>query len=69
MNRVGAEGGISFYGRSFCADPWGEMASELAGGKDAIVIADVDLAERSAAAETWGFLRHRRPREYGEIVK
>jgi len=69
VNRVGQEEGISFYGRSFCADPWGEMASELAGGKEAIVLADVDLAERKNASETWGFLTHRRPGEYGEIVK
>ncbi len=69
VNRVGQEEGISFYGRSFCMDPWGEMCSELAGGKDAIVLADIDLKERAAAAETWGFLKHRRPSEYGELVK
>ena len=69
VNRVGQEEGISFYGRSFCADPWGEMASELAGAKEAIVIADIDPAARVAAAETWGFLRHRRPGEYGDLAK
>lgn len=69
VNRVGKEEGISFYGRSFCADPWGEMASELAGGKEAIVLADIDLAERAAAAETWGFLKHRRPGQYGSLVE
>jgi N-carbamoylputrescine amidase len=69
VNRVGQESGISFYGRSFCADPWGDSVSELAGGKEAIVIADIDLREREAAGQTWGFLRHRRPAEYGDIVK
>jgi N-carbamoylputrescine amidase len=69
VNRVGQEEGISFYGRSFCADPWGETASELAGGKEAIVIADINLAERAAAAETWGFLKNRRSAEYGELIK
>ena len=69
VNRVGQEDGIAFYGRSFCVDPWGEMCSELAGSKDAIVLADIDLAERAAAAETWGFLKHRRPGEYGDLVK
>ena len=69
VNRVGQENGLSFYGRSFCVNPWGEMASELAGGKEAIVIADVDLKERVAAAETWGFLTNRKPGEYGELVK
>jgi N-carbamoylputrescine amidase len=68
VNRVGKEEGISFYGRSFCVDPWGEMASELAGSKDAIVIADIDPQERAAAAETWGFLKKRRPGEYGALI-
>ena len=69
VNRVGKEDGLSFYGRSFCAGPWGEMATELAGGKEAIVLADIDPKERDAARETWGFLRHRRPEEYGGLVK
>jgi N-carbamoylputrescine amidase len=69
VNRVGQEDGISFYGRSFCVDPWGEMVSELAGGKEAIVLADIDLKERNAATETWGFLKHRRPGEYGDLIK
>jgi N-carbamoylputrescine amidase len=69
VNRVGQDGELSFYGRSFCIDPWGEMISELAGSKDAIVLADIDLKERAAAAETWGFLRQRRPAEYGDLVQ
>ena len=69
VNRVGKEEGISFYGRSFCVDPWGELVSELAGGKEAIVLADIDLSERAAASETWGFLKNRRPGEYGDLVK
>ncbi len=69
VNRVGKEKAISFYGRSFCVDPWGELVSELAGGKEAIVLADIDQNERKAANETWGFLKHRRPGEYGDLVK
>jgi len=69
VNRVGKEEDLHFYGRSFCADPWGEMASELAGGKESIVIADIDLAERKTAMDTWGFLKHRRPSEYEDLAK
>lgn len=69
VNRVGHDDGITFYGRSFCADPWGETVSELAGSREAIVLADIDLKERAAADETWGFLRHRRPDQYGHLVK
>ncbi len=69
VNRVGREDGIAFYGRSFCADPWGEMVSELAGSREAIVLADIDEREREAARKAWGFLQHRKPGEYGDIVK
>lgn len=69
VNRVGQEDGVSFYGRSFCVDPWGEMVSELVGGKEAIVIAEIDRAERVAATEAWGFLRNRKPGEYGDLVR
>jgi N-carbamoylputrescine amidase len=69
VNRVGKEDGISFYGRSFCVNPWGEMASELAGSKEAIVMATIDLKERTVATETWGFLKNRMPAEYGDLVK
>jgi N-carbamoylputrescine amidase len=69
VNRVGKEENFTFYGRSFCVDPWGEMVSELAGSKEAIVIADIDLKERADATKTWGFLKHRKPAEYGDLVK
>jgi N-carbamoylputrescine amidase len=69
VNRVGKEDDIEFYGRSFCAGPWGEMVSELAGGKEAIVLADIDPHERESAVNTWGFLGRRKPDEYKDLVK
>ncbi|MDH4161497.1 MAG: N-carbamoylputrescine amidase [Nitrospirota bacterium] len=68
VNRVGTEDGLVFYGRSFCAGPWGDMVSELAGSKEAIVMAEVDPRERDTARETWGFLNHRQPSAYRDII-
>jgi len=34
----------------------------------AIVLADIDRKERDAADRTWGFLRHRRPEQYRDIL-
>jgi N-carbamoylputrescine amidase len=68
VNRVGREDQLSFYGRSCCINPWGETVSEIAGSKEAIVLADIDRSERDSAMETWGFLKHRRPDEYGELT-
>ncbi len=69
VNRVGREDRLSFYGRSCCVNPWGETVSEIAGSKEAIILADIDRKEIDSAVETWGFLKHRRPGEYGELVK
>ena len=69
VNRVGCEDHLSFYGRSCCVNPWGETVSEIAGSKEAIILADIDRKEIDSAVETWGFLKHRRPDEYGELVK
>lgn len=68
VNRAGQEDGISFYGRSFCSGPWGEIVSDLAGNKDAIIMADFDAEELAHARETWGFIKHRSPGEYGDLV-
>ncbi len=69
VNRVGSEEGLAFYGRSFCAGPWGESISELAGGKEAIVMAEVDPRDAEQARETWGFLRNRMPGAYSGLLK
>ena len=69
VNRVGRQGRDLVLRQKLPGDPWGEMASELAGGKEAIVIADIDLKERVSAMETWGFLKNRKPAEYGDLVK
>jgi hypothetical protein len=38
-------------------------------GKETIVLAGIDLKERAFAAETWGFFKHRKPDEYGDLVR
>ena len=65
---MGQEEGISLYGRSFCADPLGEMASDLAGGKEAIVIADIDLAAARRCRDL-GIFETPQARQYGSLVE
>src|SRR5574341_2630539 len=43
VNRVGTEGSMTFYGKSFCVDPNGDFVTEPAGADDGVVLADVDL--------------------------
>ena len=44
VNRVGAEGDLSFWGGSHVYDPWGELVAEAPSGEEAFVTAELDLA-------------------------
>ncbi len=70
VNRVGEEGPMTFYGRTFCVNPHGEFAAEPAGDRDGVVLVNLDLRAVAAAREQWTFLRDRRPGEtYAELVR
>lgn len=67
-NRVGTEGGLTFYGSSFVCDQRGDVAVEL-GRKDegaAVVSFDRETLRRYRA--NWGFFRDRRPDLYGRLT-
>ena len=72
-NRVGHEDepgtdGITFFGHSFVADPFGRLVAE-ADDREAIVIAECDPALVETARRNWPFLRDRRVDAYGPILK
>src|SRR5918995_636500 len=71
-NRVGHEdepgtGGITFFGHSFIADPFGRYVAE-AGEQQEIVIATCDPALIETVRRNWPFLRDRRVDAYGSIL-
>ena len=71
-NRIGHEdepgtNGITFFGHSFIADPFGRYVSE-AGEKEEIVIAQCDPALIESVRRNWPFLRDRRVDAYGAIL-
>jgi N-carbamoylputrescine amidase len=67
VNRVGREGVLNFWGRSFVADPSTALLAE-ADDRERVVVADCDLARVRALQEAWGFLRHRRRDLYGPLL-
>ncbi len=70
VNRVGDDGPMRFYGRTFCVTPHGEFAAEPAGDKDGVVLVNLDLRAVDAAREQWAFFRDRRAGEvYGDLVR
>ena len=72
-NRVGHEDepgtdGLTFFGRSFVADPFGRYLAE-AGGDEAILIARCDPALIETVRRNWPFFRDRRIDAYGPILQ
>jgi N-carbamoylputrescine amidase len=71
-NRIGHEdepgtNGITFFGHSFIADPFGRYAAE-AGEAEEVVIARCDPALIETVRRNWPFLRDRRVDAYGPIL-
>jgi N-carbamoylputrescine amidase len=74
VNRVGHErlagasgDGIEFWGSSFLADPFGKIVAEAPADREAILVADVDLARIEEVRRGWPFLRDRRIDAYAGI--
>ncbi len=73
-NRVGFEApdggdGLEFWGRSFIADPSGEVIARAASDRDEVLVAEVDLDGVDTQRTHWPFLRDRRIDAYGDIVR
>ena len=71
-NRIGHEdepgtNGITFFGHSFIADPFGRYIAE-AGESEEIVVARCDPALLETVRRNWPFLRDRRVDAYGPIL-
>ncbi|QDU60672.1 N-carbamoyl-D-amino acid hydrolase [Planctomycetes bacterium Pan216] len=59
INRVGTDGEITFWGRSFLCDPLGVVIAQ-AGEEEEVLIADCDLDRVEYVRRIWPFLRDRR---------
>ena len=71
-NRIGHEdepgtNGITFFGHSFIADPFGRYVAEAGEGEE-IVVAQCDPALIETVRRNWPFLRDRRVDAYGPIL-
>jgi len=68
VNRVGREKSLTFWGRSFICNPFGNVIGQAE--KDPqIVIAQCSLPEIDSTRQNWPFLRDRRVDAYQDISK
>ncbi len=68
-NRIGSEGGQSFYGHSFITDEWGDLAEEFGAGESGVLVHKLDLTRAAKHRAGMGFFRDRRPQLYGRIAE
>jgi N-carbamoylputrescine amidase len=66
-NRVGTEGGMTFYGSSFVSDARGDKVAELGRADQGIALAKLDLEQIRKVRASMGFFRDRRPDLYGNL--
>jgi N-carbamoylputrescine amidase len=66
-NRIGTEGPITFYGSSFVSDPYGRVLVQAPRDEPAVLVADLDLAQRRDWLDLFPFLSTRRPDTYGAL--
>ena len=67
-NRFGTEGLITFYGSSFISDPYGRILVQAPRDEAAVLVADLDLAQRRDWLELFPFLATRRPDSYAALT-
>jgi N-carbamoylputrescine amidase len=68
-NRIGAEGGMTFYGSSFVSDARGDKLAELPRSEPGIALATLDLDQIQRVRASMGFFRDRRPDLYGTLTR
>jgi N-carbamoylputrescine amidase len=68
VNRVGREGKIKFWGKSFVAGPFGEIVARAGGKREEILIAQCDLGKIDETRQSWPFLRDRRIDAYRPLL-
>ncbi|MBL7979222.1 MAG: carbon-nitrogen hydrolase [Bacteroidetes Order II. Incertae sedis bacterium] len=67
VNRVGTEDEMTFYGKSFVSDPFGDLLAQ-AGSDETILYADCALQKIREARELLHFLRDRRVDTYQPLL-
>ena len=69
VNRCGNEKDLTFWGRSFVCDPFGQVLQQSKKSGPEIIIASCSLSEIESTRQSWPFLRDRRVDAYNHLNK
>ena len=67
-NRVGREGGLTFFGSSFACDPQGRILAQAPTAHEQVLIVDCSMARIEEQRHGWPFLRDRRIDAYADLL-
>lgn len=67
INRCGTEGETEFWGRSFVANPYGEIVAKASTEQQQILYHDIDFQQVDEFRRIWPFFRDRRIETYAEL--
>jgi N-carbamoylputrescine amidase len=69
VNRIGRENELlTFYGKSFCAGPDGNLFDEPSGSQDGVVLVDINVKEIKRVQKIWSFFKDRKKELYSELI-
>lgn len=69
VNRVGIEGGTTFWGGSFVCDQFGKVLMRAGNKEEGVSVVSCDLSLGKMVEDGWGFLRNRRKETYKGLIK
>lgn len=69
VNRIGTEDGLEFYGSSFISSPMGEILAQAPRNEPAVLVAELDFAERDLWGRLFPFAQQRQTATYHELVR
>lgn len=68
-NRWGNEGTVNFYGSSFISDPYGRILVQAPRDESAVLVAELDLNQRTDWLTLFPFHETRRPDTYAALLE
>lgn len=68
-NRIGREGELEFWGKSFVASPFGQVVARASDTDEQTLLVDCDLRDIERFRRGWPFLRDRRVDAYGPLTQ
>ena len=69
INRSGTHDGTEFWGRSFVANPYGELVAKASTENEEILYHDVEYKNVEDFRRIWPFFRDRRIDAYQDLTK